>query len=614
MKWFYNMKIKAKMLLSFFIIIALMIGLSVLAIVVLDAVDGENDYALEYAVKRETSMLRLQVNMRDFRRVVASITMYAPLDDAVITKTYISDANAYYEGCLKALDSYENYVRTDPKFTPAEIDERVQKADNVRESIVQYKNVIFGTVAEHALKGDHKSAVEAVIAGAGIIAEMTDTVGKLTETAVETAAKAQADATDMARQASVMIVVIAIVAALIAIVVALYVAKILSKPLILLSDFMKKAGSTGDLALTEDDIASIRTYSDNKDEMGQTIGNTAAFVKHITQVSQELQSIAGGDLTAGVDILSEEDVIGNSMKCMVGNLNEMFEEINNATVHVSSVAKQIADGSQSLAQGSTQQAAAVEELSSSITEIAQKTKDNASMAVNAASLADNIKTKAEMGNSQMNEMMSAVKDINEASHSISRVIKVIDDIAFQTNILALNAAIEAARAGPHGKGFAVVAEEVRNLAAKSAEAAKNTEKLIQNTIEKAEFGTNIADQTAASLSEIVQGINESNRLVEEIARLSEEQSLGITQINTGIDQVAQVVQQNSATAEQSASASAEMSGQSDTLHQLIARFRLKDKADGLINDLLAEKPAQKKLSAPRIPAHSTAGVGGFGKY
>jgi len=235
--------------------------------------------------------------------------------------------------------------------------------------------------------------------------------------------------------------------------------------------------------------------------------------------------------------------------------------------------KQVADGAQSLAQGSTEQAASIEQLSSSIAEIAEKTKVNAATTDRTSKLSAKIKENAEKGSRQMDDMIKAVKEINEASHSISKIIKTIDDIAFQTNILALNAAVEAARAGQHGKGFAVVAEEVRNLASKSAEAAKDTGGMIQNTMDKAELGFRIAGETAASLSEIVSGINESSQLIAEIASTSEQQSLGIGQINVGIDQVAQVVQQNSATAEQSAAASEEMSGQSDILMQLIAQFR-----------------------------------------
>ena len=381
--------------------------------------------------------------------------------------------------------------------------------------------------------------------------------------------------TDLYNRLRIVILAVILAAVILGIFMALYISRLISTPLKVYASFMARAGGTGDLTVTRQDEEVISQFSQHRDEIGRLVAAAAKLVARLEEVNELLGTLAAGDLTVELALLSEQDTIGLSMKKMVDNLNAMFSEIRSATAQVSIGSKQIADGAQNLAQGSTEQASAVEELSASIAEIAQKTRVNAEMAGRAAALAGDIKGNAEKGNMQMDQMMQAVQEINDASHSINKVIKVIDDIAFQTNILALNAAVEAARAGQHGKGFAVVAEEVRNLAAKSAEAAKETGALIANSIEKAEIGSRIAGDTAASLGEIVSGINESSKIVDDIARSSEEQSLGIEQINIGIDQVAQVVQQNSATAEQSAAASQQMSGQAESLELLISQFTLR---------------------------------------
>jgi len=304
----------------------------------------------------------------------------------------------------------------------------------------------------------------------------------------------------------------------------------------------------------------------------------AILNQYIGDISGKLESMADGnmDFVVDIDYIGEFEPIKISLGHILDSLNETLSHMGTASVRVSDASIQISGGAQALAQGSTEQAASIEELSSSIAEISKKTKENSVMAGNAATLASDIKQSAEKGNRQMDEMMSAVRDINNASHSISKVIKVIDDIAFQTNILALNAAVEAARAGQHGKGFAVVAEEVRNLAAKSADAAKDTSGLIADSMEKAELGAAIAAETASSLAEIVSGIDKSNILINEIAKSSAEQSLGINQINTGIEHVSQVVQQNSATAQESAASAEAMSNESTMLAQITARFKTRD--------------------------------------
>jgi methyl-accepting chemotaxis protein len=209
-------------------------------------------------------------------------------------------------------------------------------------------------------------------------------------------------------------------------------------------------------------------------------------------------------------------------------------------------------------------------------QISAQTKQNAENANQARELAHLAQENAAKGNGQMKEMLEAMKEINESSKNISNVIKVIDDIAFQTNILALNAAVEAARAGQHGKGFAVVAEEVRNLAARSANAAKETTELIEGSINKVEGGTEIANLTASALDSIVEGVAKAADIVAEIAKASNEQATAISQIDQGVDQISQVVQNNSATAEESAAASEELSGQAEILKDMVVRFRLKN--------------------------------------
>jgi methyl-accepting chemotaxis protein len=208
-------------------------------------------------------------------------------------------------------------------------------------------------------------------------------------------------------------------------------------------------------------------------------------------------------------------------------------------------------------------------------DLLEKTSENSKLAENAATHAHTIKANAEKGNAQMGEMTEAVAEITKSSADISKVIKVIDDIAFQTNILALNAAVEAARAGEAGKGFAVVADEVRNLASKSATAAKETNALIESSVKKAEVGAKIASETAISLTEIVSGIAQSSDLVTEIARSSEEQSKAISQVNMAVEQVSEVVGRNSATAEESAAASEELTAQSALLLGNVTKFKLR---------------------------------------
>lgn len=315
-------------------------------------------------------------------------------------------------------------------------------------------------------------------------------------------------------------------------------------------------------------------HAEIKNALNETIDNLQTYVVEISSV---LAAIGDGNLDQSITAEYKGDFIEikTSLNNISISLSDAMGEINQVADEVASGARQVSDASQSLSQGSTQQAATLQELTASITEIANQTKENAIGANQANELSNSAKANGEKGNDQMKGMLSSMTEINQSSVNISKIIKVINDIAFQTNILALNAAVEAARAGQHGKGFAVVAEEVRSLAARSAEAAKETTALIEGSISKVETGTKLANATAEALGNIAVGIQKSASLVGNIANASNEQASGIEQINVGIEQVSKVVQNNSATAEESAAASEELSSQAEILKQMVGRFQLR---------------------------------------
>ncbi len=301
-----------------------------------------------------------------------------------------------------------------------------------------------------------------------------------------------------------------------------------------------------------------------------------AVVTPINEAVGCLKEMSQGNLDVQMegDYKGDYAVMKKALNSTLVSMNDVLRQVASSTDQVAAGSRQISDASQSLSQGATETASTMEEISASIHEMSAQTGLNAENAMQGNQMAVTVRDHAEKGSSMMQQMVGAMNDINASGANISKIIKVIDEIAFQTNLLALNAAVEAARAGKHGKGFAVVAEEVRNLAQRSAEAAKETTALIEDSVKKTEVGTSIAHTTSESLAEIVDGITKVADLMSEIAAASREQAQGIKQINEGASQVGQVVQQNTANSEELAAASEELSAQAAQLKRMVERFRL----------------------------------------
>jgi len=356
------------------------------------------------------------------------------------------------------------------------------------------------------------------------------------------------------------------VSVIVTIILALSLIKQIARSVRQLSDAAKR------IALGHTDITLVKYAND---EFGELVDEYTQVIENIKTQAMIAEEVAGGNLTVQVNPKSNEDMLGNALKKLVEDNLHALSNVSDAGSQVSVSSSQVASASQALAQGSTEQASAIQEITASINEIAEKTKGNAEQANEAAGLVVRAIDDVKQGNKQMHDTMAAMQDINKSSESISKIIKTIDDIAFQTNILALNAAVEAARAGEAGKGFAVVAEEVRSLAAKSAAAAKETAELIEDSINKVSAGSQIVDNTAKAMEAITSVVQESEVIINGIAESSNYQATAVAQIEQAISQVSQVVQTNSATSEECAAASEELSNQASKMRDMLSIYNLR---------------------------------------
>lgn len=565
MKWFNNLKLGGK-LITAFVVVALLAGLvGIIGIYNIKSIDGiySNLYELYGASLGDIGEVAVS-----YQRIRVNIRDIVLDKNAANKQKYIDGINQLDKNMAESLAKFQKTLTTEEgKRLSAKLTDELNRYNPIRNQILAL-----------AANGQEDQAA-AMMNGEGrqLAVDINDTIDKMVELKIKTG-RTQSDVTssDVMRIIYVLAAIV-IIAVMSAFGLGLFIAKLISRP--------------------------------------------------VNELVSAAEKITAGDLNVKIEATGKDEIgmLANSFRKMTENLNEVMLNIHSAAEQVASGSKQVSDSSMALSQGATEQASSIEELTASIEEISSQTKLNADGANKANELAESAKGNAVTGNNQMQEMLKAMSEINESSGNISKIIKVIDEIAFQTNILALNAAVEAARAGQHGKGFAVVAEEVRNLAARSASAAKETTVMIEGSIKKVEHGTTIANETAAALNCIVDGVAEVATLVGNIAVACTEQAAGIAQINQGIMQVSQVVQNNSATSEESAAASEELSGQAEILRDMVSRFQLRkgsysSSLNGLPPDVLKVLEGKKTANTEIRPIAAAAarsidlGDRDFGKY
>lgn len=586
---FENMKVSRK-LSTGFLIVALL-GTVIGIVGILNLIRFSNDQqitydqctlGIKYASQAETDFMALGK---------ATSGLQINLNNADAKEQYIEKVEGYIDAIETDFEAYSNTIASE---------EDKNNLDAVKTVYAAYQKLINTNLSIAKSGGTFDDMMANMSEAASVANEAAQAFDSLTE---YNASLAQEDITASKTSAIFSIcLMLAVILISFAISFSLsrFISGMISKPM------QKFAAFSELLAVGDIDASKVLNKEDlqlkfRKDEVGTLALSFNKVMETTAEQAHKTAAIADGDLTTVVTVRSEFDVMGKALAALVAKFHDLAISIVTSADQVDAGARQVADSSTALSQGATEQASSVEELSASMEEITSQTTQNAENAQKTNTLAGMIQKDASSGNAQMTEMLRAMDEINVSSQSINKIIKVIEDIAFQTNILALNAAVEAARAGSAGKGFAVVAEEVRNLAGKSAQAAKETTELIETSIKKVDAGTNIAKETASALGKIVEGVSQAGELVGAIASASNEQAAGLEQINQGIMQISQVVQSNAASAEESAAASEELSAQADSLKDYVSIFKLNENSA-----VRGEEPIPAGEQMKNIPAQTAS--------
>ncbi len=554
-----NLKIWKKLLLTFMIIIIMFCATVVLAITGLrqNADKYSEFYNVGYQVTNRVMSMR-----RGLQRIVKDIVFTMIETDEAKNAEYLADM----EKELNLMNENATWLHSNFNGDAAllkEFETNIANAIAVQEEILELAKTDM-PAAEIKLLDEYQPLVERA-------------VNSLINISAVVESEAESDylsTVSMQRQLIFEELGIAGGALIITIILSIYLTRAITRPI---RQLEKAAGQ-----IVEGDFDIEVTYQ-SKDELGSLANAfknmTSILEEVIADASRLLQEMSDGNFD--VRTQAEARYVGKLQGLLLAirklnrDLSSTMGQINTSADQVASGSGQVSSGAQALAQGATEQAAAVEELAATIAGISQQVKDtaeNARSARNQTSMAGDV---VEECNRQMHDMMAAMEEITRTSDEIGKIIKTIEDISFQTNILALNAAVEAARAGEAGKGFAVVAEEVRSLANKSSVASNDTAALIEGSLEAVARGKDLAGATAESLSKVVEEVRVAAATVDKIADAAEEQAGAVEQVTVGVDQISDVVQTNSATSEESAAASAELSHQAEILKDLVARFRLR---------------------------------------